>query len=182
MQALAAAVKALPADRAKARKVFVIATEDDPAMADGWLGRVAAGDRSLATLGRLAELCGLDAAVLQGTVDRYNAAVEAGTPQALQPPRSTAAGTPRPIRSAPFYAIPVCAGITYTMGGIAIDADARVLTPRGDAIAGLYAVGCCTGGLEGGPAVGYVGGLVKSGVTGLRAGEHIAGASQPLPA
>ena len=56
MQALAAAVKALPADRAKARKVFVIATEDDPAMADGWLGRVAAGDRSLATLGRLAEL------------------------------------------------------------------------------------------------------------------------------
>ncbi|MBV8348347.1 MAG: type VII secretion AAA-ATPase EccA, partial [Mycolicibacterium sp.] len=54
--ALAAAVQALPVDKAKARKVFVIATEDDPEMADGWLGRVAAGDRSLATLARLADL------------------------------------------------------------------------------------------------------------------------------
>jgi type VII secretion ATPase EccA len=53
-QALAAAVKALPTDPAKARKVFVIATEDDPGSADGWLGRVAAGDRSLTTLANLA--------------------------------------------------------------------------------------------------------------------------------
>ena len=54
-QALAAAVRALPVDPAKARKVFVIASEDDPHSADGWLGRVAAGDRSLATLAKLAE-------------------------------------------------------------------------------------------------------------------------------
>jgi type VII secretion ATPase EccA len=53
-QALAAAVRALPTDPAKARKVFVIATEDDPDSADGWLGRVAAGDRSLKTLAKLA--------------------------------------------------------------------------------------------------------------------------------
>jgi hypothetical protein len=53
-QALAAAVKALPTDPAKARKVFVIATDDDPDSADGWLGRVAAGDRSLTTLAKLA--------------------------------------------------------------------------------------------------------------------------------
>ena len=53
-QALAAAVSALPTDPAKARKVFVIATEDDPESADGWLGRVAAGDRSLKTLANLA--------------------------------------------------------------------------------------------------------------------------------
>jgi type VII secretion ATPase EccA len=53
-QALAAAVRALPTDPAKARKVFVIATEDDPESADGWLGRVAAGDRSLKTLATLA--------------------------------------------------------------------------------------------------------------------------------
>ena len=33
-----------------------------------------------------------------------------------------------------------------------------------------------TGGLEGGVRVGYVGGLCKAAVTGLRAGEHIAGA------
>lgn len=53
-QALAAAVRALPSDPAKARKVFVIATEDDPGSADGWLGRFAAGDRSLNTLSNLA--------------------------------------------------------------------------------------------------------------------------------
>jgi type VII secretion ATPase EccA len=54
-QALAAAVRALPSDPAKARKVFTIATEDDPESADGWLGRVAAGDQSLTTLVKLAE-------------------------------------------------------------------------------------------------------------------------------
>lgn len=53
-QALAAAVRALPIDPAKARKVFVIATEDDPESADGWLGRVASGDSSLKTLANLA--------------------------------------------------------------------------------------------------------------------------------
>jgi ESX secretion system protein EccA len=58
-QALAAAVKALPTDPAKARKVFVIATEDDPDSADGWLGRVAAGDRSLTTLANLAGHAGV---------------------------------------------------------------------------------------------------------------------------
>lgn len=58
--ALAAAVKALPVDRAKARKVFVIATKDDPDMADGWLGRVAAEDRSLATLQRAGRTVGGD--------------------------------------------------------------------------------------------------------------------------
>jgi type VII secretion ATPase EccA len=59
IQALAAAVKALPTDAAKARKVFVIATEDDPESADGWLGRVAAGDRSLTTLANLAADAGV---------------------------------------------------------------------------------------------------------------------------
>jgi type VII secretion ATPase EccA len=54
--ALEAAVAALPFDAVKARKVFDIATKDDPQMADGWLGRVAAGDRALSTLARLAEL------------------------------------------------------------------------------------------------------------------------------
>ena len=37
-----------------------------------------------------------------------------------------------------------------------------------------YAAGAATGGLEGGPEVGYVGGLVKSAVMGLRSAENIA--------
>ena len=89
------------------------------------------------------------------------------------PPRSTHKLDAYPIEKAPFYAFPAVAGITYTMGGISIDANGRVLTPDGDPIAGLYAAGCATGGLEGGEKKGYVGGLVKSSVTGLRAAEAI---------
>jgi fumarate reductase flavoprotein subunit len=72
-------------------------------------------------------------------------------------------------------AFPVCAGITYTMGGILINANAQALDTTGTPIDGLYAVGCASGGLEGGQTSGYVGGLVKSSVTGLRAAEHIVG-------
>jgi fumarate reductase flavoprotein subunit len=80
-----------------------------------------------------------------------------------------------PIVKAPFHALPVAAGITYTMGGISIDEHARALDAGGNPLGRLYAAGCCTGGLEGGPdSGGYVGGLAKSGVTALRAAEHIA--------
>jgi fumarate reductase flavoprotein subunit len=49
-----------------------------------------------------------------------------------------------------------------------------VLDQNNHPIMGLYAAGACTGGLEGGEAVGYVGGLGKSATTGFRAAEHIA--------
>jgi fumarate reductase flavoprotein subunit len=61
------------------------------------------------------------------------------------------------------------------MGGIAIDGHARVKRPDGSAIAGLYGAGGTTGGLEGGGALGYFGGLIKACVFGLRAAEHVAG-------
>lgn len=54
-EALAAAVKALPTSPRRALQVFGIALEHDPTMADAWLGRVAAGDRSLETLRALAQ-------------------------------------------------------------------------------------------------------------------------------
>ena len=79
-----------------------------------------------------------------------------------------------PVAKPPFYAVPLCAGITYTMGGIAIDPDGQVLRPGGGTVQGLYAVGATTGGLEGGATVGYVGGLIKAATFGIRAGEHIA--------
>lgn len=120
----------------------------------------------------LAALIG--AADLEATVAAYNQAVGTGAIGALAPPRTTLKGTPEPIRAGPFYAAPVCVGITYTMGGIAIDGDARVLRPDDSAIAGLYAAGTTTGGLEGGSASGYVGGLSQSVITGLLAAEHAA--------
>lgn len=126
------------------------------------------------TLAALAEMAGVPAAALDATVASYNAAVRNKTFSALSPARSPEKFAPWPIEAAPFFAIPVCAGITYTMGGIRIDADARVLREDGSAIAGLYAAGTTTGGLEGGEPAAYLGGLTKAGVQGLCAAAHIA--------
>lgn len=78
-------------------------------------------------------------------------------------------------RGAALPCLSRAAGYHLHDGGIAIDAHARVVTGTGTPVAHLYAVGCASGGLEGGTRHGYVGGLVKSGVTGLRAAEHILG-------
>lgn len=125
------------------------------------------------TLEDLAGKAGLNPAAFVEQVNAYNAAVKCGVLADLNPQRSTHKFEALPIEKAPFYAFPAVAGITYTMGGISIDANARVLTPEGAPIAGLFAVGCATGGLEGGEKKGYVGGLVKSSVTGLRCAETI---------
>ncbi|MBM3344367.1 MAG: FAD-dependent oxidoreductase [Betaproteobacteria bacterium] len=126
------------------------------------------------TLFELAQKAGLPAAALEATVAHYNAAVDAGATAQLTPARSVTRHQAWPIRTAPFYAARLVAGITYTMGGIAIDGDSRVLDHNNNPITGLYAAGACSGGLEGGEAAGYVGGLSKSATTGFRAAEHIA--------
>jgi len=123
----------------------------------------------------LAQLAVIDPANLAIIISNYNQAIQNNQTKNLLPTRSVEKFKAVPIQKAPFYAIPVCAGITYTMGGICIDADARVLNDQELPIRGLYAVGCASGGLEGGVKKGYVGGLVKSSVTGLRAAEHILG-------
>lgn len=122
----------------------------------------------------LARLAGIDAEGLARTLAQYNAACRSGALLSLAPPRSSDHHQPMPIATAPFLAIPLCAGITFTMGGIKIDADARVLREDGRAIAGLYAAGSTTGGVDGGPSIGYVGGLARAAVFGLRAAEHAA--------
>ncbi len=126
------------------------------------------------TLEELAEAAGLPVETLMATVAAYNDAVRGDRLPALSPARSTRSGWPRPIETPPFFAIPICAGITNTMGGIAIDAHGRVKRPDGSVIAGLYAAGGATGGLEGGGALGYVGGLIKACVFGLRVAEDAA--------
>jgi fumarate reductase flavoprotein subunit len=122
----------------------------------------------------LASQVGLPAAILEASVAEYNAAVEAGRTSSLTPMRSSARYKPHSIRKAPYHAVNLCAGITYTMGGIAIDGAARVLDTADKPITGLYAAGCATGGLEGGEHFAYIGGLSKSTVIGLRAANAIA--------
>ena len=139
---------------------------------------------SAPTLTALAGLIGVPAGKLAETVGEYNKAHDAGTLGALAPTRSSgpiAGNAPIPtlaIKEPPFYAVPLCAGITFTLGGIAIDAHARVLDTSGQPIAGLYAAGCCTGGLEGGSGAHYLGGLMKAAVFGLLAAEHIVAAEK----
>jgi fumarate reductase flavoprotein subunit len=123
----------------------------------------------------LARALGVDAAGLEKTVQDYNQALAAGTLGQLSPARSTKRRKAEPIATAPFYGAPASTGITYTMGGIRTDAMSRVLRPDRTPINGLYAAGATTGGLEGGPCVGYVGGLMKGIVFGLLAAETIAG-------
>jgi fumarate reductase flavoprotein subunit len=122
----------------------------------------------------LAEKIAVSADALAATLAAYNDAVARGDFAVLPVPRSVRKHKPMPIVKAPFHAVPLCAGITGTMGGVAIDANAQAQTPAGAPFPGLYAVGTPVAGLEGGPRAGYVGGLSKAFVLGLIAAEHIA--------
>ncbi len=54
LQALRAAMKVLHSSPDRAAQVFVLATGDNPELADAWLGRYATGERSVQVLERLA--------------------------------------------------------------------------------------------------------------------------------
>lgn len=120
----------------------------------------------------LAMRMGVDPFGLERTIADYNEALALGTASALTPPRTAANALA--IQHPPFHAVRLVPGITFTMGGIVIDAHGRVLRESGDAITGLYASGCCTGGLEGGVRSGYVGGLAKSATISWRAAAFVA--------
>lgn len=135
-------------------------------------------------LASLAQTGGIPSAVLIETIRSYNDIVESGNLAALSPPRtpgrmfgvlrsSQTRTQVRPIKDPPFHAIRLCAGLTYTMGGIAITPRTEVRRADGSAIGGLYAIGACTGGLEGGPMAGYIGGLCKAASLGFIASQEI---------
>jgi len=122
------------------------------------------------TVEGLAQALGVNAAKLKRTVEEYNRAVESNNTKTLSVPRS---GKPKILR-APLYGLRVVPGITFTMGGIAINGRAEVLNQDEKTIAGLYAAGDAIGGLMGGHRGGYTGGLMQAVVTGILAGENAA--------
>jgi len=107
---------------------------------------------SAGTLVELANRLGLDPKALEQTVAEYNAAIGPGKFNAhirdgkaapgLKPPKSNWAF---PIESPPYIAYPLTCAITFTFGGVRTDSLARVVTPSGTAIPGLYAAGEVTG-------------------------------------
>jgi fumarate reductase flavoprotein subunit len=127
------------------------------------------------TMAELAVLIGIAPSRLEELVRAYNAAVDTGTLHMLSPPRHCDRYSAWPIRTAPFFALPICAAITNTMGGIVVDGTGAVLDQSETPIPGLFAAGSTVGGLDGGPHAGYVGGLIKATIA-LRAAEAIAAA------
>lgn len=102
-----------------------------------------------------AKMEGVDAGQLQRTVDGFNAAVQSDIPfdpnikdgrgtLGLHVAKSNWANT---LDTAPYEAYGVSCGITFTFGGLHIDAKGRVLDVAADPIPGLYAAGELVGGL-----------------------------------
>jgi len=116
----------------------VVFTDQDPISAD--------------TIGELALKLGLDAAALEATVAAFNAATDASEfdpyrfdgkqTVGIDPPKSNWAV---PIESPPFIAYPLTCAICFTFGGVRTDSLARVVSPGGTPIPGLYAAGEVTG-------------------------------------
>jgi succinate dehydrogenase/fumarate reductase flavoprotein subunit len=110
---------------------------------------------------------------LLATLAEFNEAVAAGRGAELRIPRTRAQiGLVKP----PFHALAVRPGITYTYGGIDVDAEHRVLDRAGRPIPGLWAAGADAGGTFQG---GYMGGLVLGAVQGPIAGAAAAAFARP---
>jgi tricarballylate dehydrogenase len=100
------------------------------------------------TLAGLAAAFGLDAARLEDTVARFNAAVRPGTfdhtvfddcaTSGLSPPKTHWA---RPIDTPPYFAWPLRPGITFTYLGVAIDERARMRLQDASLARNIFAAG-----------------------------------------
>jgi fumarate reductase flavoprotein subunit len=98
------------------------------------------------SIATVAELIGVPAEHLEGTIEGYNDSVAAGSDQLyLKNPALMS-----PISQPPFYATELrLANVCLTSTGLRINREARVLNARTQPIAGLYAAGECTGGVLG---------------------------------
>jgi len=103
----------------------------------------------------VANLDDVDAKQALAEIEAYNRAVRTDIPfdpnvkdgrrtEGLAIPKSNWANT---IDTAPFEAYAVTCGITFTFGGLRINADAQVMSSDGEAIRGLYAAGELVGGI-----------------------------------
>jgi succinate dehydrogenase/fumarate reductase flavoprotein subunit len=116
---------------------------------------------------------GLEQRVRERTVAEMIAAAEAAGGTVRRGERIDELGLPGLSSSAklarpPFVAVHVAPAITHTIGGLSIDANARVLRGDGAPISGLYACGVDAGGISTG---GYASGLAAALVFGRIAAE-----------
>lgn len=97
------------------------------------------------TIEELAEQAGINKANLVAVVKEYNEALKNKTLDQMTPPNTLEA--PKPILTAPFFAVPFQGGMTATFGGPQVNVKAEVLNTENKPIQGLYAIGNSIGGL-----------------------------------
>ena len=93
----------------------------------------------------LARAMGLSPDALRRTIDDYNEGVR----RRRDAFGKASAELLHEIRKPPFWACYAGMTIHYTMGGLATNAEAEVLSKSGDPLPGLYAAGEATGGVHG---------------------------------
>ena len=111
---------------------------------------------------------GVEAGILTGTLERYNASARAGRDEAF----GRSADTLVPLDLGRLYAIETWPGIAGTTGGPRHDERARVLRPDGRPVPGLYAAGAVS--LVWGHLIEHGGGLTDAMVFGRIAGTEAA--------
>jgi hypothetical protein len=103
---------------------------------------------------------GLPTATLAAEIERFNRACRGGDAARLAPPRTDHAF---PLEVPPFRAVRCVPGITATAGGIAVDAELRVLDAARTPLPGLFAAGVDAGGVYGRTYGGFLGWSLVSG-------------------
>ncbi|MFD7291917.1 FAD-binding protein [Streptomyces sp. NPDC059897] len=103
----------------------------------------------------LAHACGIDPTGLEQTLDRFNTDAVRGVDteygrgssdqdRHLGDPANAPNPCLAPLAKAPFYAVPVHAGVLGTAGGLRTDLAGRVLDVHGTPLPGVYAAGNCS--------------------------------------
>jgi predicted oxidoreductase len=83
-----------------------------------------------------------------------------------------------PLVDPPYYVTELVPAITFSFGGLLIDADARVLDEQREPIPGLLAAGADSGGVW---FRAYAGGIATALVFGLQAAETVLSPSRAVP-
>lgn len=126
------------------------------------------------TLEELAEKIDVDPAALVATIDHFNELCAAGADTDLGLPVKYL----HPVTEPPFYAIHRRSGISAITSGVMVDENLQCLTPEGEPIGGLFAVGNLAGPFYGGvdyPLTVYGTSLGAAFTEGYVAGRYVAG-------
>ena len=129
---------------------FVDFKGNQDALARGWILKADSIEELAREIARLGEHSSrMKPEVLARTVAQFNDDCAAGKDQLFGRARSTL----RPVARAPFYAVPLFAGGSNTKGGLSTTAAREVTDWSGRPIAGLYAAGEISCGLNRGGAM-----------------------------